>query len=1565
MRAFASRLIDARNTVEGRILSVLLSVLLAASLFNVGIFTAKAAADEDASATVAAEEILSTDLALDTSTVDLTDEAETVQADAEANAPQDAVINDAAIEVSDAEALSADEAPQAFNGYAVVDGVVVRVTAAAGIVPEGATVAAKRVDEAAIEEAIEQTVAEEGKTVEGYQAIDVTLINEGVEIQPNGIVNVTFENTRIEGAEGNELAVFHITDDAQEVASVNAIKADANTQSFDVSHFSIYAVAALGSVDTVKVAVYATDGTKEGENLQAFKELLNLPYAQTEDGYYPLGVIELPRSVFNGKQSPYIKDNSDFKKVIKAIGGIDVSYLQNEGEKNAGHTVAQNLDVIQEDHKAKAGEYQTALFDWNIAEVTSDGGTNIALVDGGYYEYHLDLRFQTIKVTYKFVDEKGDSIKGAPTITANYLKDIAITEPEASQVVSLKVPSGYSVARYEGYKFGEPASSDTTIRVVCKHEPVQITFDPNGGELSYKGSVQTEPLMFDKYEFGAYQPNVSDPTRDGYTFEGWEENGVVYTGAAIAALKAYSPHTYTAKWKEADKSYEVVKTHTISKAAGNINADKAEVGDIVIYTVTVTSTGNTKTDKITLTDKLTGGDATKVVRVSADISKAEDGTLTMEVGQLNPKASKSFIYTYTIQETDKELTNAVYVNNEEDPKVEDKVTVEENKAYTVEKTAVVLRDGNEVTDANADGNIIAKTSDTIQYTVTVTNTGNVKTDAMHLEDVFSGIKDALEWEGTELLKKDGKLYVNVPAIDVNDNFSATYAYEVKTTDTTLTNQIISEKGDDKVVVVVEGNMTYEKSKTVKVLRNGVEVTETTEEGIPQARVGDVLEYTVTVNNTGNVPTDVLRIKDTFNGVGKLEAEHADLLVNGDGKNYEVIVSSAEVGQTASTTYTYVVQPTDYYLNNVITDEDGKGIEVPVNVEENKAYTIEKTATVDGKEIQAEDKVKVGDTITYTLSATNTGNAAVGNVQLVDEMRINSEPVALPESIDGLNDNVLRSGNNITINQLAKGETIKISYDYTVKATDATIANVLKSDEAENGNVEVVVPVEENPGLKIFKTSQIFNKNGNYGSEENPAKPGDVIEYTIGVANTGNTTIESVVIDDVMTNASGDIKIVGKSGDSSVTWNAETKQFIFTTTILPNNSATFLYTYTIQTNDAGKAITNVATVEGSIPNTEAPSNPDPVYVKAFSLTGTIDNEGTIENNDQSVKGGEMSEPMMFKAAKGYRIDQIKMNGTTLQGVVTEGMEEYTFESMKMTEDVKVEVNTVPLDAVSFVVPSITRSYNGQEASVSFEDVQIMGLPLGYYVKALVTGARTDFGTTPATISFIQIFDANGAEMTSRFEDKMSVTNGTINITRAQVYIVVDDSTKVAGQADPTFTGRVARGTVFNNDLGRIIYVRTSGGEAAGVYQNVLWASYTANNNYDVFVTPGTFTITAAPVVPAAIVPGAPAPVPGVAAPAPAPAEDITDDATPMAQNPEGEEEEIVDDENPLGAFDVKHCWTHWLMLLGMLCTAAYGIAVARRRSSFTKDLDDFEKSFTGETAKKRETVSASNASHQAI
>ena len=122
-----------------------------------------------------------------------------------------------------------------------------------------------------------------------------------------------------------------------------------------------------------------------------------------------------------------------------------------------------------------------------------------------------------------------------------------------------------------------------------------------------------------------------------------------------------------------------------------------------------------------------------------------------------------------------------------------------------------------------------------------------------------------------------------------------------------------------------------------------------------------------------------------------------------------------------------------------------------------------------------------------------------------------------------------------------------------------------------------------------------------------------------------------------------------------------------------------------------------------------------------------------------------------------------------------------------------------------------------------------------------------------------------------------------------------------------------------------------------------------------VTPAAVTpapTPAAPAAPAAPAPAAPAPAAAPAAATPAPAaEPIEDDATPQAaapaeRTPLAETEEIEDEGTPMGAFDEPHCWVHWVMLLGILITAAYGAIVVRRRLHLADDVDDYEKQVLG-------------------
>lgn len=129
----------------------------------------------------------------------------------------------------------------AFDQSETAGNVVVHATAAEGVLPRDSKLVVKRITRKAILNAVEDTVSEKNKEMDSAVALDITIQNkDGVEIQPNGSVNISFENAAVSG---DEINIYHVTDDASAVTEVAT-----NTQSFDANHFSIYVIAGENDV---------------------------------------------------------------------------------------------------------------------------------------------------------------------------------------------------------------------------------------------------------------------------------------------------------------------------------------------------------------------------------------------------------------------------------------------------------------------------------------------------------------------------------------------------------------------------------------------------------------------------------------------------------------------------------------------------------------------------------------------------------------------------------------------------------------------------------------------------------------------------------------------------------------------------------------------------------------------------------------------------------------------------------------------------------------------------------------------------------------------------------------------------------------------------------------------------------------------------------------------------------------------------------------------------------------------------------------------------------------------
>lgn len=170
---------------------------------------------------------------------------------------------------AEADPETKEELPEypAFDQSETAGNVVVHATAAEGVLPRDSKLVVKRITRKAILNAVEDTVSEKNKEMDSAVALDITIQNkDGVEIQPNGSVNISFENAAVSG---DEINIYHVTDDASAVTEVAT-----NTQSFDANHFSIYVIAGENDVPLTTFNFVANGTTVSTQIVKTGDELI-------------------------------------------------------------------------------------------------------------------------------------------------------------------------------------------------------------------------------------------------------------------------------------------------------------------------------------------------------------------------------------------------------------------------------------------------------------------------------------------------------------------------------------------------------------------------------------------------------------------------------------------------------------------------------------------------------------------------------------------------------------------------------------------------------------------------------------------------------------------------------------------------------------------------------------------------------------------------------------------------------------------------------------------------------------------------------------------------------------------------------------------------------------------------------------------------------------------------------------------------------------------------------------------------------------------------------------------
>ena len=260
--------------------------------------------------------------------------------------------------------------------------------------------------------------------------------------------------------------------------------------------------------------------------------------------------------------------------------------------------------------------------------------------------------------------------------------------------------------------------------------------------------------------------------------------------------------------------------------------------------------------------------------------------------------------------------------------------------------------------------------------------------------------------------------------------------------------------------LVTGNVTY--TYTFPEASPGLTVVKEADE--TYVNVGEDIHYTVTVENTGDVALEDVKVIDILWKDGDVISVQVG---ESDPQNYEVADGSVTIPEipvttSAEITYTYTTTKTGE-ISNTVTVESPTLPDGPTSTTEkvsvydpSVAIQKELTSVSRGESTITDDALQeftaqVGDKLTYQITVTNDGVGPLGKVDVTDSLwghGVNAVYIGNREDGTPVTD-----GGTVTITELGETESETITYTYTVQASDIGKQNISNTAIASTGTEE--------------------------------------------------------------------------------------------------------------------------------------------------------------------------------------------------------------------------------------------------------------------------------------------------------------------------------------------------------------------------------------------------------------------------------------------------------------------------------------------------------------------------------
>ena len=356
-----------------------------------------------------------------------------------------------------------------------------------------------------------------------------------------------------------------------------------------------------------------------------------------------------------------------------------------------------------------------------------------------------------------------------------------------------------------------------------------------------------------------------------------------------------------------------------------------------------------------------------------------------------------------------------------------------------------------------------KIGDTLTYTISVKNNGDKVAKAIIYDNVP---------EGTVLLNKDNNEDENTKKL--------TWRVTVepgKTENVEFTVRVKAEKGTIKNSAIVNGKTTEETETGI------INITGKKEVNTSEAKVGDTLTYTITLTNNGNADGTVTVTDEIPAGTTLVEKSITN---NGVESNGTITWTDVEVkaGDTVEVSFKVTINSdTKTSVTNKAVIDGNK----PTEEVETKVANITGVKSVD------KSTAKVGDTLTYTITLTNSGNAT-GTVTVTDPIPEGTKiKVATTDGYD-LETNTM-TWKNV---EVKAGKSVELTLEVVVEDNTSVIKNKAYVDDNK-------IPEEPETAVKHHYTVEHYTENldGTYSKVEKDTVVSEDVEIGTKVTYEAN------------------------------------------------------------------------------------------------------------------------------------------------------------------------------------------------------------------------------------------------------------------------------------------------------------------------------------------------------------------------------------------------------------------------------------------------------------------------------